>query len=207
MLRGPGRIGDMAPAKAEKWFQPHAVLEVEGSGNFQIGELATIGRAPDSHVVIPDRSVSRHHARIFYEGGHYWLKDLDSANGTKLNHSKIKLQMLSDSDKIVFGEVEARFCFDGTSGPAPIASDPLEGAEKAFEDGTPTGQLVGKYSAADELQIHHLEKELTAARQTITSDEQEIDRLRKLVKQLERALADSNLRLRNLQELLNQQKG
>ncbi len=207
MSRDPSRIGTQAATTSEKGCQPQAVLEFEGGGAFNILDVATVGRAPDSQVVLEERSVSRHHARIFYEGGHYWLKDLDSANGTTLNNNKIKLQMLSDSDRIAFGEAKAQFHFSGTAGPALIASDPLDGASTACDDGTPTSGLAGKSASAEEAHIHQLGQELAAARQEAASKEQENERLRKLVKQLERTMADSNLRLRNLQELLNQRKG
>src|SRR5690242_10997275 len=71
-----------------------AILEVEEAGEFFIEDSATIGRAPDIEITLEVRSVSRHHARIFYEGGRYWLKDLDSANGTTVNGDKVRLQML-----------------------------------------------------------------------------------------------------------------
>ena len=200
-----------------------AVLEVQNSGKFEIQEVTTIGRAPDCQIIINERSVSRHHARIFYESGHYWIKDLDSANGTKLNGKKISFQMLSGNDKIAFGEAKAVFhASENVAGPAPIGSDPLEGLDSPFQDGTPTGGFTATAAADDagyeSRQLGHgldgiqnrppivedgeplRTSSSTASAGTL---EQENERLRKLVKQLERALADSNLRIRNLQELLD----
>ena len=123
-----------------------ASLEIQGAGKFEIGSIATIGRAPDSHVVVNLKSVSRNHARIFLEGGHYWIKDLDSANGTLVNGKKIKLQMLADRDEISFGEAKAIFYSSArASGPASVAQDPLAGSEKEVSDGTPTGGLGGEF--------------------------------------------------------------
>ena len=41
-----------------------------------------IGRSPESDIRIPDPSVSRQHARIFRHGDRYYIKDLESNNGT-----------------------------------------------------------------------------------------------------------------------------
>jgi serine phosphatase RsbU (regulator of sigma subunit)/pSer/pThr/pTyr-binding forkhead associated (FHA) protein len=48
-----------------------------------------IGRHPDCDVQIDDASVSRHHARITLDGGHFYLQDLNSRNGTLLNGTAI----------------------------------------------------------------------------------------------------------------------
>ncbi|NQW16063.1 MAG: FHA domain-containing protein, partial [Chloroflexi bacterium] len=45
----------------------------------ELGELAlTIGREPDCELVIDDRSVSRHHARIEPAGDGHAIRDLES---------------------------------------------------------------------------------------------------------------------------------
>ncbi len=46
------------------------------------GEPVTIGRSPDSTLVIRDDYTSTNHARIWVEGGNWVLTDLDSTNGT-----------------------------------------------------------------------------------------------------------------------------
>jgi pSer/pThr/pTyr-binding forkhead associated (FHA) protein len=219
-----GRFGNKDRAGLDSGAQSSATLDVQDGDTFEILEVVTIGRAPDCNVVLNERSVSRHHARIFYESGHYWLKDLDSANGTKLNGKKISFQMLSDNDKIVFGEAKAVFHTSGEiTGPAPLGSDPLEGSLFPSQDGTPTGGFKRKPAAESrgwtkqppaggqdptrrhfsgtEASGESMSSSATAA--ASTNLEQENERLRKLVKQLERALADANVRLRNLQELLD----
>lgn len=42
----------------------------------------SIGRGPDNDLVLGYDFTSRHHARITFEGGKYYVVDLDSANGT-----------------------------------------------------------------------------------------------------------------------------
>src|SRR5215468_8870536 len=54
----------------------------------------------------PDRSVSRQHARISLQNGEYWLEDLNSSGGTRLNGQEIKgkgKSRLQPGDKIVIG--------------------------------------------------------------------------------------------------------
>ena len=59
-----------------------------------------IGRHPDCDIHIDDASVSRRHAKVTFEGGQYYLHDLQSRNGTFLNGQKIlhptKLMDLSE---------------------------------------------------------------------------------------------------------------
>ena len=59
----------------------------------------------------PDPKVSRLHGRIWYEGRSWWLEDLDSSHGTKLNDREIKgfgKQELSLNDVIHAGETTLR---------------------------------------------------------------------------------------------------
>lgn len=48
-----------------------------------------IGRKPDNDLVIPETTVSGHHAEIHFKSGRFFLHDLQSANATKLNERKI----------------------------------------------------------------------------------------------------------------------
>ena len=72
-------------------------------------ELLTIGRHIDSHVVLPSASVSSHHATIKRRGGEYFVQDLGTINGTKLNGVQVEEARLSDGDQITFGNVPAVF--------------------------------------------------------------------------------------------------
>lgn len=45
----------------------------------------TIGRHPDCEVVVEENSVSRRHAQITFEDGHFFISDLGSRNGTEVN--------------------------------------------------------------------------------------------------------------------------
>jgi hypothetical protein len=48
-----------------------------------------IGREPSSHIELPDQRVSRHHAVLWAEEGAWHVRDLDSANGTFIDHVRV----------------------------------------------------------------------------------------------------------------------
>ena len=48
-----------------------------------------VGRSSDAEIAVPDRSMSRRHARLFCKGGEWLVEDLGSRNGTLLNGRRI----------------------------------------------------------------------------------------------------------------------
>lgn len=74
---------------------------------FALQEHTTLGRAPDNHIVLSDTYVSSYHARLDRRDGEWWLTDLGSRNGTRLNDVPItKPAPLADGDVIGVGQVE-----------------------------------------------------------------------------------------------------
>lgn len=64
------------------------------------GTAITLGRREDCDICLSyDSQVSRLHAQITFEGGRFWLEDLDSRNGTHLNGETIqtKAELLPNS--------------------------------------------------------------------------------------------------------------
>ncbi len=53
-------------------------------------DSVVIGRASDADLALPDRFLSRRHARIFREGDAYLIEDLGSRNGTQVNGTTIE---------------------------------------------------------------------------------------------------------------------
>ena len=58
---------------------------------------------------MPDEGISRRHAEIRQEDGEYWVVDLGSMNGTRVNGKRIDRQRLADGDTIVLGSTEIVF--------------------------------------------------------------------------------------------------
>jgi pSer/pThr/pTyr-binding forkhead associated (FHA) protein len=68
----------------------------------------TIGRETDNMLIIPDPSVSRHHARIAFENGALVVYDLNSTNGVYVNEQRISKQSLRAGDIVRFGTARFR---------------------------------------------------------------------------------------------------
>ncbi|HEY4717357.1 MAG TPA: adenylate/guanylate cyclase domain-containing protein [bacterium] len=76
-----------------------------------------IGRLPDSDLLIPDQSVSREHCVVFKDGDDYFIRDLESTNGTFVNGSQIVGGVkLEEGDIIDIGE----YCCEFHRGIAPL---------------------------------------------------------------------------------------
>ncbi len=77
------------------------------------GAPLNVGRLPDCDLVIDDPSVSKHHAKITWDGKDAILEDLKSSNGTRLNADDLHMKMMvRDGDTIDFGDTQ--FCYLST---------------------------------------------------------------------------------------------
>ena len=75
-----------------------------------VGHQTTIGRSLASDVVIPDASISRHHAVILRTDDGYVIEDASSRNGVTVNGERILSAFpLSAGDQILFGTCRATF--------------------------------------------------------------------------------------------------
>jgi hypothetical protein len=66
-----------------------------------------LGRSRDCDLLIPelhDPLTSGRHAEFVLEGGRWWLVDLDSTNGTRLNGEPVRRARLEDRDRISIGD-------------------------------------------------------------------------------------------------------
>lgn len=70
-------------------------------------KVITLGRAQDCDIVLPERQVSRYHARIEQDESGYILRDLGSKNGTYVNGEAVRGQpyRLRDGDEIELAAV------------------------------------------------------------------------------------------------------
>jgi pSer/pThr/pTyr-binding forkhead associated (FHA) protein len=67
-------------------------------------ETCIIGRKEYCDIFIDDKQISKHHARILKDAGHYAIEDLESRNGTFINGKRIKRAILRDGDRIILAE-------------------------------------------------------------------------------------------------------
>jgi diguanylate cyclase (GGDEF)-like protein len=68
-----------------------------------------IGRSTKSSLPLDQESVSRHHARIGFDGRRYSIEDLGSTNGTFVNDDRVQKQALRDGDQIKIGRSILKF--------------------------------------------------------------------------------------------------
>lgn len=71
--------------------------------------VVTLGRRPDSTIVLNDPNVSRNHAEVRPQGTGYVLVDLGSTNGSRVNGSRVGEHPLVDGDELSFGNTTLRF--------------------------------------------------------------------------------------------------
>jgi pSer/pThr/pTyr-binding forkhead associated (FHA) protein len=70
------------------------------------GTLLTIGRDPNNICPIPDPTVSAYHAQLEFHHSQWWLRDLDSRNGTLLNQQQVEEEVVVTSgDQLQVGNV------------------------------------------------------------------------------------------------------
>jgi diguanylate cyclase (GGDEF)-like protein len=88
----------------------------------RVGEGTTIGRDPDSDIVVGDVQASWHHARLERREGAVWVVDLGSTNGTLVNGERIERAQLGPGDKLFVGGAVLRL-------------DLLDALDRQFNDG------------------------------------------------------------------------
>lgn len=85
----------------------------------------SIGRGAECDLAVPDRQVSRHHARILRTERGYMLEDLGSKNGTHLNGVLIDEPVLLQDGDIVQIALALKLIFIGTESTIPLKSSEL----------------------------------------------------------------------------------
>jgi predicted component of type VI protein secretion system len=101
-------------------------------------ETITVGRLKSNTIVIEDNSVSLMHAKITRKDGQFYLKDLNSTNGTIVNGQPIGEVRLRDQDKVRFAEITTQFVADGDgSTTAALAAVPTAAASASIAQAAP----------------------------------------------------------------------
>ena len=112
----------------------------EGAGTeFELGEAPlVVGRDDRAEIQIVDQGVSRRHAEFFRIGEMYFLRDLDSRNGTFVNEERVKEELLRDGDEVRIASTVLTFEGGGHASRGAAAREPraeqvrarLAGAER-----------------------------------------------------------------------------
>ena len=68
------------------------------------GVRLTVGRAPGCHCVLPEECISRRHAELRCDGERWFLRDLGSSNGTRLNGMQVSEEIeVRPGDRLSLG--------------------------------------------------------------------------------------------------------
>lgn len=78
---------------------------VGARGRFEIRGQAVLGRDAGCDVVLADKSVSRRHAAIEWDGQRWIVQDLDSANGVFIGGQRVTAAELCHDGDITFGSL------------------------------------------------------------------------------------------------------
>jgi hypothetical protein len=101
---GTSESGPLDPWAQLVSTSPPRALDVGDNQN-------VLGRAHDSDIVLSVPEVSRHHALIVRRDNEVLLSDFESANGTKLNGTRLDRETVAivPGDQISFGDAEFTF--------------------------------------------------------------------------------------------------
>ncbi len=118
------------------------IVRLSGEGPFPLG------RAPDNRIVVNDAAVSRKHAEILLREDGFWIQDLKSKNGTKLNGTLIQaLSRLNPGDRIEIGPCQIHFAGKDPGSSARVADTKAPGMVQAV----PIADLVSSAQSVTNL--------------------------------------------------------
>jgi DNA-binding winged helix-turn-helix (wHTH) protein len=82
-----------------------------------------LGRGAHCDIVIPERSISREHVRVWKEGGECYVEDLNSKNGTHVNGDPLsEPRRLGEGDEIQVA-LTVKLKFVGSDATLPLTLD------------------------------------------------------------------------------------
>ena len=110
----------------------HVTFNLRRIATYELGDEAlSIGRALNNEIVIDNPGVSSSHARIFKEGGDYYIEDLGSMNGSYLGESKIERHRLDFGDVITIFKHQLHYV-------------PLVGNDAPMAEATASGGIINQ---------------------------------------------------------------
>ncbi|MBL8045401.1 MAG: FHA domain-containing protein [Anaerolineales bacterium] len=98
-----------------------------------------IGREPECDICIPDRQVSRAHARLRRLANGFELEDLGSKNGTHINGAPVQGKILLQDGDVVQVALVARLAYVGSDATMPLRADSAMAAALGLKRTAPLG--------------------------------------------------------------------
>ena len=99
----------------------------------QRGVTHGVGRSPKNRIVLPDDLCSRDHAELSYAEDAWYVRDLESLNGTRVNGRNVRGDRELDSgDEVQFGRSKFLFVYDLSELPG-VPESPTRALEDAIK--------------------------------------------------------------------------
>ena len=105
------------------------------------GDRVRLGRGEDNDLVLPDVSVSRHHAELRIGSVGWSIHDVGSTNGIELNRAPVRSAPIQPGDRLTIGAFELLVEGGELELPEPASSRPA-GAAAAATDPPPSAPLA-----------------------------------------------------------------
>ncbi|HTU18570.1 MAG TPA: sigma 54-interacting transcriptional regulator [Gemmataceae bacterium] len=114
-----------------------------GAASPQLSDLSPkdtirLGRNSKNELVLDDPHASRFHAEVYCDGQKWYVRDLDTTNGTKVNGIKINEPTLLESNHVIgIGDTRFRFTLDSSAqGTAelPVVAGPAKTAKRSHTE-------------------------------------------------------------------------
>jgi hypothetical protein len=113
---------------------PVALRVVRGDSDpreARFGETFLIGRSRECDVRVREPFVSRQHLRVSFDGGRWWLKDLETMSGSYVEGKAIREFPLRGAVEVQLGEGGPCFSLAVEGGEPPPAAPPFSGGSRA----------------------------------------------------------------------------
>jgi hypothetical protein len=110
----PFLVAQTGPLNGQRWPLRRATL---------------IGREPTCDIVIPDRQVSRHHARVSVTLDGILLEDLGSKNGTHYNGKSLEQSVFLQDGDVIQIALAQKFVYLSSDSTIPLDESDLEGIQ------------------------------------------------------------------------------
>ena len=113
LIGEPLRVGTVVPIPDDIDASLRIVTGDNTGSNLELKDPITIiGRDDGCHLKLDDPKVSNRHAMVYFAGGEFRVRDLESTNGCLLNGSPLTEFAFQDGDDLRIGETVLRLVVD-----------------------------------------------------------------------------------------------
>lgn len=101
-----------------------------------------IGRDPDCDLVVPSRALSSQHCELTFRSGFWWVKDLDSRNGTGINGKRITERRILPKQVLCIPKMRFRLDYKAPKPERNMSDDSLAMQALNTDDGQDTASTT-----------------------------------------------------------------